>query len=107
MELIESILNIRILERGYFMTQTMVVAILQDMVKTALLVAGPILIVATAVGLLISIFQATTQIQEQTLTFVPKIIAVAVVGIIMATFMGNTIVGFTQRIFTIISNIGA
>lgn len=89
------------------MTQTMVVAILQDMVKTALLVAGPILIVATAVGLLISIFQATTQIQEQTLTFVPKIIAVAVVGIIMATFMGNTIVGFTQRIFTIISNIGA
>lgn len=107
MELIESILNIRILERGYFMTQTMVVAILQDMVKTALLVAGPILIVATVVGLLISIFQATTQIQEQTLTFVPKIIAVAVVGIIMATFMGNTIVGFTQRIFSIISNIGA
>ncbi|MFR1708064.1 MAG: flagellar biosynthesis protein FliQ [Clostridium sp.] len=89
------------------MTQTMVVAILQDMVKTALLVAGPILIVATVVGLLISIFQATTQIQEQTLTFVPKIIAVAVVGIIMATFMGNTIVGFTQRIFSIISNIGA
>jgi flagellar biosynthetic protein FliQ len=89
------------------MTQTMVVAILQDMVKTALLVAGPILLVATVVGLLISIFQATTQIQEQTLTFVPKIIAVALVGIIMATFMGNTIVGFTQRIFSIISNIGA
>lgn len=89
------------------MTQTMVVAILQDMVKTALITAGPILLVATAVGLLISIFQATTQIQEQTLTFVPKIIAVAIVGIIMATFMGNTIVGFTQRIFSIISNIGA
>ncbi|WP_346890197.1 flagellar biosynthesis protein FliQ [Clostridium sp. UBA1056] len=89
------------------MTQTMVVAILQDMVKTALLVAGPILLVATVVGLLISIFQATTQIQEQTLTFVPKLVAVALVGVIMATFMGNTIIGFTQRIFSIISNIGA
>ncbi|WP_346928240.1 flagellar biosynthetic protein FliQ [Clostridium sp.] len=89
------------------MTQTMVVAILQDMVKTALMAAGPILLTATAVGLLISIFQATTQIQEQTLTFVPKIIAVAIVGIITATFIGNTIVGFTQRIFSIISNIGA
>lgn len=89
------------------MTQTMVVAILQDMVKTALLVAGPILLVATIVGLLISIFQATTQIQEQTLTFVPKLVAVALVGVIMATFMGNTIIGFTQRIFSIISNIGA
>jgi len=85
----------------------MVVAILQDMVKTALLVAGPILLVATVVGLLISIFQATTQIQEQTLTFVPKLVAVALVGVIMATFMGNTIIGFTQRIFSIISNIGA
>jgi len=85
----------------------MVVAILQDMVKTALLVAGPILLVATVVGLLISIFQATTQIQEQTLTFVPKLVAVALVGVIMATFMGNTIIGFTQRIFSIISNMGA
>ncbi len=89
------------------MTQTMVVAILQDMVKTALMVAGPILIVATVVGLIVSIFQATTQIQEQTLTFVPKIIAVAVVGVLMASFMGNAMVGFTKRIFEIISNIGA
>ncbi|MEG1256028.1 flagellar biosynthesis protein FliQ [Clostridium sp.] len=89
------------------MTQSMVIAILQDMVKTALIVAGPILLVATGVGLLVSIFQATTQIQEQTLTFVPKIIAVALVGIVMASFMGNAIVGFTQRIFSIISNIGA
>ncbi|MEG0133738.1 MAG: flagellar biosynthetic protein FliQ [Clostridium sp.] len=89
------------------MTQAMVIAILQDMVKTGLVVAGPILLVATGVGLLVSIFQATTQIQEQTLTFVPKIIAVAIVGIVMASFMGNAIVGFTQRIFSIISNIGA
>lgn len=89
------------------MSQTMVIAILQDMVKTALIVSAPILITATVVGLLISIFQATTQIQEQTLTFVPKVIAVAIVGIITASFMGNMVISFTQRIFSIIANIGA
>ncbi len=89
------------------MTDSMVIAILEDMVKTSLLMAAPILITATVVGLLISIFQATTQIQEQTLTFVPKVLAVAVVGILTASFMGNTIVGFTEKIFSIIANIGA
>lgn len=87
------------------MTQTMVIAILQDMIKTTLLVAGPLLIVATVVGLIVSIFQATTQIQEQTLTFVPKVIAVALVGLLLAGFMGNTVMEFTRRIFSIISNI--
>lgn len=88
------------------MTDTMVIAILEDMVKTSLIMAAPILITATVVGLIISIFQATTQIQEQTLTFVPKALAVAVVGILTASFMGNTIVGFTEKIFSIIANIG-
>jgi len=89
------------------MTDTMVIALLKDMIKTALMVAGPILITATLVGLLISIFQATTQIQEQTLTFVPKILAVAAVGLITASWMGNQIVSFTKHIFTIIANMGA
>lgn len=87
------------------MTETMVISILQDTIKTTLLVAGPLLIVATVVGLIISIFQATTQIQEQTLTFVPKVIAVALVGLIIASFMGNSVMSFTKRIFSIISNL--
>jgi flagellar biosynthesis protein FliQ len=57
------------------------------------------------VGLIISIFQATTQIQEQTLTFVPKLIGAAVVGLIAGPWMLHTVVNFTQRIFALIANI--
>ena len=55
------------------MTDQMVVSIARDAVLTILLVAGPALGIGMLVGLLVSIFQATTQIQEQTLTFIPKI----------------------------------
>jgi flagellar biosynthesis protein FliQ len=89
------------------MTDTMVIALLKDMIKVALMAAAPILITATLVGLLISIFQATTQIQEQTLTFVPKILAVAVVGLLTASWMGNQLISFTKQIFSIITNMGA
>jgi len=90
-----------------YMSDTMVIALIKDMIEIALKVSGPILITATVVGLLISIFQATTQIQEQTLTFVPKILAVAVVGLLTASWMGNQLISFTKQIFTLISNIGA
>lgn len=89
------------------MTDTMVIALLKDMIKVALMASAPILITATLVGLLISIFQATTQIQEQTLTFVPKILAVAVVGLVTASWMGNQLISFTKQIFSIITNMGA
>ncbi|MEG0772965.1 flagellar biosynthesis protein FliQ [Clostridium sp.] len=89
------------------MTDTMVIALIKDMIKVALMASAPILITATLVGLLISIFQATTQIQEQTLTFVPKILAVAVVGLLTASWMGNQLVSFTKQIFSIITNMGA
>ena len=64
------------------MSENMVMSVIKDAIQTGLIIAAPILIVSMLVGLLISIFQATTQIQEQTLTFVPKLIAVAVVGLI-------------------------
>ena len=83
----------------------MVISILKDAIYTGLLMAAPILIASIVVGLLISIFQATTQIQEQTLTFVPKLVVVAAVGLITGTFMMTTIVNFTQRIFGYIANI--
>jgi len=83
----------------------MIISILKDAIYTGLIMAAPILIASIVVGLLISIFQATTQIQEQTLTFVPKLIIVAVVGLITGPFMMTTMVNFTQRIFGYIANI--
>ena len=87
------------------MSENMVIGIVKDAIQTGLIVAAPILGISILVGLIVSIFQATTQIQEQTLTFVPKLIAVAVVGLLTASFMLHQLVNFTERIFALISNI--
>lgn len=87
------------------MSQNMVISIIKDAIQTGLLVGAPILIVSIVVGLIISIFQATTQIQEQTLTFVPKLIAVAIVGLITGSWMLQQLVAFTERMFTYIAHI--
>jgi flagellar biosynthetic protein FliQ len=87
------------------MTQTMLNAVVKDTIVTAAKVSAPILISVLVLGLVISIFQATTQIQEQTLTFVPKLIATAVVGILLGSWMLQTIMSFTTRIFDLISKI--
>lgn len=87
------------------MSENMVMSILKDAIQTGLLISAPILLVSLVVGLIISIFQASTQIQEQTLTFVPKIIAAAVIGLIAGPWMLHTIVNFTERIFGLIANI--
>jgi len=88
------------------MTESIVLSVIKDAIQTAIMVAAPILLVATVVGLIISIFQATTQIQEQTLTFVPKLLAVALMGLIMGSWMLHSIVDFTTRIFELIANMG-
>lgn len=87
------------------MSQAVVLDIMKDALTTTLMTTAPILIIALVVGLVISILQATTQIQEQTLTFVPKIVAVFVSLIIFGSFMLNTLISFTNRIFDYISNI--
>lgn len=87
------------------MSEDMVIGILKDAIYTGLKASAPILIISLVIGLIISIFQATTQIQEQTLTFVPKLIAVAIIGLITAKFINQTIIGFTERIFQIIANL--
>lgn len=61
--------------------------------------AGPVLLVAMAVGLIVSILQATTSIQEQTLTFVPKIVAILVVLILLGGWMTSRLVQFTVALF--------
>ena len=69
------------------MTQEMVISIAENAIYTVLIVSGPLLLIALAVGLIVSIFQATTSIQEQTLAFAPKIVAVLVAIIFFGPFM--------------------
>lgn len=66
---------------------------------TALLIASPMLVVALAVGLVVSIIQAVTQIQEQTLSFVPKLVAVAVTFIIALPWIIQIMVKYTSELF--------
>jgi len=88
------------------MTESIVLSVVKDAISTAILVSAPILLVATLVGLIISIFQATTQIQEQTLTFVPKLVAVALMGLLMGSWMLHLMIDFTTRMFELIANMG-
>ena len=87
------------------LSENLVIGIVKDALFTSLKVVGPILLVSILIGLIISIFQATTQIQEQTLTFVPKLIGIAAVGLMLGSFMLHTLVSFTERIFELIIKI--
>ncbi|MBM3568243.1 MAG: flagellar biosynthesis protein FliQ [Alphaproteobacteria bacterium] len=80
------------------MTPEMVVDVVRDGLLTLLIVAGPLLLVAMAIGLLISIVQALTQIQEMTLTFVPKIVAMFGALLLFLPFMIATLTDFMNRI---------
>lgn len=70
-----------------------------DTFKTAFYISFPILMGGLLAGLIISIFQATTQINEMTLSFVPKIIVVALIIVLLMPWMTNTMVDFTLRLF--------
>jgi len=83
-----------------------VIAILTDAITTVILSAAPMLLVAMIVGLIVSIFQATTQINEQTLAFVPKIVSVMLALLVFGGFIFSTVGGFVQRLFQRIGDIG-
>ncbi len=72
---------------------------------TTIKASAPILIIAMVVGLIISILQATTQVQEQTLTFVPKMIAVLLSLILLGAFMMNTLIAFMNQSFDVINRL--
>ncbi len=82
-----------------------VVDLCRRAVQTTLLMAGPTLLAGMIVGLIVSIFQATTQINEQTLTFIPKIVAVFITLLLMTPWMIHTIVPFTTSIFKAIATL--
>ena len=80
------------------MTDTTVLTLAKEAVKICILLSGPFLLTALLVGLVISIFQAVTQIQEMTLTFVPKILAMILVFILTLPWALKKLVTFTENL---------
>lgn len=81
------------------MTPESVISILQRAMEVMVLLAGPLLLVALVVGLLVSIFQAATQINEATLSFIPKLLMVFVVAIVAGPWMLKVITDYTIRLY--------
>ena len=82
------------------MDSSLFLTVIQDILILTLQLSAPILVVAVAVGLIISIFQSVTQIQEQTLTFVPKIIACVLVLILTLPWMLNIFITRVNDMFS-------
>ena len=81
------------------MMEESVQSVLRTAIGVAVQIAAPVLLLGMGVGILISIFQAATQISEQTITFVPKLIVIALVLLIGGSWMMRTLVDFTHNIF--------
>lgn len=75
-------------------------------VEVALMVSLPIMAVTLFLGLMVSVFQAVTQVQEMTLTFVPKLIGVAIILSFMGNWMLTTLVQFTHQCFERVAQVG-
>jgi len=82
------------------MGEGLVIDLSQEALKVVMLLAAPLLGVSLVVGLAVSIFQATTQIQEQTLTFVPKLFAIFVSIIFFGSWMLRTLIEYTENLYT-------
>ena len=80
----------------------LVIQVVAKALLTAAKVAGPVLFATLAVGLVLSIVQSATQIQEQTLTFVPKLIVAALVLVLTGAWCLRTLEGFTREIFAMV-----
>ncbi|OYX75655.1 MAG: flagellar biosynthetic protein FliQ [Rhizobiales bacterium 32-66-11] len=81
------------------MNQADALDVVHAAIWTIIVAAGPAVAAAMVVGIVIALLQALTQIQEVTLTFIPKIIAVLVVAALTASFMGSQILAFTEGIY--------
>ncbi len=88
------------------MDPSFVLALLEQSLSTTIRLAGPLLGISMAVGLLVSILQAATQIQEMTLVFVPKMLAVFAAMLFMGTWMLDVIARFTVLIFNLVATAG-
>ncbi len=87
------------------MNQDTVVNLASQAMSLAFKVAGPLLLAAMVVGLLVSIFQAVTQIQEQSLTLIPKIAAIAVITVLLGPWMLDQLIGYTTNLYSSIPSL--
>jgi flagellar biosynthetic protein FliQ len=87
------------------MSQGDVTAVFQEGILVTIKLAGPLLIASIVIGLVVAIFQAATQIHEQTLTFVPKILAVAFLLLVLGSWMITLLSEYTQSLFLLISSL--
>ena len=81
------------------MTLDQATELIQHSLIMALMVSAPMLCIGLVVGILVSLFQAVTQIQEQTLTFIPKITAMVCAAIILMPWIGQRLIAYTQMMF--------
>ena len=88
------------------MTDLDVVVLLREALMTVLVVSAPILGAGMLVGLIIAVFQTTTSIQEQTLTFVPKMVAIFATIVLLASWMLRMLSNYTKNVFLMIEKIG-
>jgi flagellar biosynthetic protein FliQ len=82
------------------MTVEQAIDLLRDAMLVTLLIIGPILFIGMIIGLVISLIQAVTQIQEQTLAFVPKIFAMAIAVVFVMPWMFQRLLEYTRHLFT-------
>ena len=87
------------------MNQDTVVSLATQAMKLAIEIAGPMMLVGLVVGLVVSIFQAVTSIQEQSLTFIPKVVALAALLVILGPWMLGQLVTYAQNLYTSIPSL--
>lgn len=87
------------------MNQDMVVNLATQAMTLAFEVAGPILLVGLVIGLLVSLFQAVTQIQEQSLSFIPKIVGLAVLIVILGPWMMDKLINYVTNLYMAIPSL--
>lgn len=85
------------------MTEGLVMEVMSEALYTAFLLAAPVLLISVTVGLVIAIIQAATQVHEQTLTFVPKLIAIGLILVLLGPWMIELMNDFTLRLFETIA----
>ena len=87
------------------MTEAFILSFAQNALMVILILAAPILAVSLFVGVVVSLFQAATQINEVTLTFIPKIIGIGLVVALLGSWMGQHLLAFTTNVFNSLPNL--
>lgn len=81
------------------MSQQMLIQLIRETIQTTLIMGAPLLAAALVVGLVVSIFQVVTSIQDMTLSFVPRIVAVFVLALLIAPWLMEKMIAFTRHLF--------